>query len=73
MFLLHSKLKMGKYAKEGSNIVSIFHDTVRRNPDKLAFVLVDGHQMTFRFVPYVFSYLNLIDMLWCYRLIVTSQ
>lgn len=39
---------MKKLQREGGNLVTLFQEQVRLHPNKLAFVLVDDRQMTFR-------------------------
>lgn len=46
--LLYMKWKMKHYQDAGETLVDIFQETVRKHPNKLAFVQVEGGQMTFR-------------------------
>ena len=46
--LLYMKWRMKNIQKSGGTVVTLFEETVRKHPDKLAFVLVDGNEMTFR-------------------------
>ena len=39
---------MKKIKQAGGNIVTLFQETARKHPDKLAFQFVDGNGMTFR-------------------------
>lgn len=39
---------MRKYQRDGETLPSIFQKTVQKHPNKLAFIMVDGNQYTFR-------------------------
>lgn len=47
-FLINIHLKMYHYKKNHDTAVTLFERTVRRNPDKVALVMVDGNSWTFR-------------------------
>ena len=46
--LIYMKWRIKRITDAGETIVDVFHETVRKHPNKLAFILVDGIQMTFR-------------------------
>jgi len=47
-FLLDVKLKIWKYQSNGDTVVSLFQKTVAADPDKVAMVMIDEQQWTFR-------------------------
>lgn len=47
MYLIDIGLKMRRYRKNGDTVVTLFERTVRRHPDKVALVMVDGKSWTF--------------------------
>jgi len=47
-FLISSKMEMNRLTENGSNLVTLFQETVRRHPQKLCFVCIDGNSLTFQ-------------------------
>lgn len=48
MFLIDIELKLRRYKRNCDTVVTLFENTVRQYPDKVALVMVDGKSWTFR-------------------------
>jgi len=48
LYLIDIESKMRRYARNGDTAVSLFQHTVKRHPDKVAMIMIDERQWTFR-------------------------
>jgi solute carrier family 27 (fatty acid transporter), member 1/4 len=48
MYLVDIETKMRRYARNGDTVVSLFEQTVKRHPDKVAMIMIDERKWTFR-------------------------
>jgi len=69
LFLIDIEAKIRRYRRNCDTIVTLFEQTVRQHPDKVALVMVDGKSWTFRDLD---LYSNTIANCFREQVIVTS-
>jgi non-ribosomal peptide synthetase component F len=74
--LIDNGTKMRRYTRNGDTAVTLFEQTVKKHPDKLAIVMIDDRKWTFReldlYSNQVANYFNEQVQYGCIRLIPLS-